>query len=273
VTGPHDITVFQALVLGTIQGLSEFLPISSSAHLTLAPWILGWEDPGLSFDVALHFGTLLALVSFFWSEWVALAVAFGSALRRRRIETETERRLLWIVIATIPGGIAGLLLQKYAETVFRAPALIATMLIVMGIVLWLVDRGTRQLRELDSLRWTEALAIGLAQVLALIPGVSRSGSTITAARAFRFSRESAAVFSFLLSLPIIAGAVLHEAPKALQENASSLPLVVGVLAAAISGWVAIGVLLRIVARHSYGLFAAYRVVMGLAVLALVAYRA
>src|SRR5713101_4934714 len=172
------MTPLQAIALGIIQGLSEFLPISSSAHLTLAPWIMGWEDPGLSFDVALHFGTLLALVWFFWQEWMILARAFGTMLRHRRIETESERRLVWVVIATVPGAVAGVLLQKYADTVFRAPALIATMLIVMGALLWIVDRVAPQERGLGSLRWTEALAIGLAQMFAIIPGVSRAGCTI-----------------------------------------------------------------------------------------------
>ena len=204
---------------------------------------------------------------------MTLAGAFVSTVRRGRVETESERRLLWIAIATIPGAIAGLLLQKYAESAFRAPALIATMLIVMGAVLWLVDRVAGQKRGLESVRWTEALLIGLVQVFALIPGVSRSGSTITAGRALRLSRESAAVFSFLMSLPIIAGAVLHETPKALHENASSIPLIVGVVASAVSGWFAIGVLLKFVARHSYGVFALYRLVVGAGVLALVFCRA
>jgi len=267
------VTVFQALLLGIIQGLSEFLPISSSAHLTLTPWILGWDDPGLAFDVALHLGTAVAVAGFFWREWMTLGGAFLSAAKRRRVETESERRMTWIVVATIPGAVGGLLLQKYADTVFRAPALIATMLIVMGAVLWLVDRGAPQERVLPAMGWRDALLIGLSQVLALIPGVSRSGSTMTAGRGLRFDRESAAVFSFLMSLPIIAGAVLHEGPHALRENVSNMPLIIGVLASAISGWLAIGVLLRYLSRHSYGVFALYRLVVGAGVLALVAYRA
>jgi len=273
VNGPHGVAVVQALILGIIQGLSEFLPISSSAHLTLAPWIMRWDDPGLSFDVALHFGTLLALVWFFRQEWITLAGALGTILRRRRIETESERRLVWLVIATLPGAVAGVLLQKHADTVFRAPALIAAMLMVMGVLLWMVDRLARRERGLESMRWTEALAIGLAQMFAIIPGVSRAGSTITAGRALGLSREAAAVFSFLMSLPIIAGAALHEMPRAVREGGSSLPLVIGVLASAISGCLSIGVLLKYVARHSYGVFALYRLIVGGAVLALVVWRA
>ena len=265
------MTLFQAIVLGIIQGLSEFLPISSSAHLALTPWLFGWKDPGLDVDVALHFGTLIALVWFFWQEWLTLARAFGTMLRRRRIETESERRLLWVVIATIPGALAGYLLQDYAKTVFRSPALIGTMLIVMGVILWAVDRAYLQDRGIEAMRWTDAVAIGLAQMFAIIPGVSRSGSTITAGRALRFSREAAAVFSFLMSLPIITAAVLFEGRHAIT-NGVSAPLIAGVVASAISGWLAISVLLKYVARHSYGVFAAYRFVVGALVLAIAAFR-
>jgi undecaprenyl-diphosphatase len=265
------LTLFQAIVLGVIQGLSEFLPISSSAHLALAPWLFGWQDPGLAFDVALHLGTLIALVWFFWQEWMTLARAFGRMIVRRRIETDSERRVLWVVIATIPGGIAGYLLQDYAKTIFRSPALIGTMLIVMGVILWAVDRAAAQGRPIDSMAWKDAILIGVAQMFAIIPGVSRSGSTITAGRALGFSREAAAVFSFLLSLPIITAAVLFEGRHAIADGISA-PLIAGVIASAVSGWLAISVLLKFVARHSYGVFAAYRLVIGALVLAVAAFR-
>lgn len=265
------MSVFQALVLGIVQGLSEFLPISSSAHLALTPWLFGWQDPGLAFDVALHLGTLIALVWFFWQEWITLARAFFGLVRKRRVETESERRFIWVVVATVPGAIAGYLLQDYAKTVFRSPTLIGVMLIVMGVILWMVDRSARQDRPLETMRWTDAVIIGLAQMFAIIPGVSRSGSTITAGRALRFSRESTAVFSFLMSLPIIAAAVVFEGRHAIHDGISA-PLIVGVVSAAVSGWLAISVLLKFVARHSYGVFAAYRVVVGAAVLALAAFR-
>lgn len=261
------MTVFQAVVLGVIQGLTEFLPISSSAHLTLAPWLFGWNDPGLSFDVALHLGTLIALVWFFWQEWVTLARAFVGIVRKRRVETESERRFVWVVIATVPGAIAGYLLQDMAKHTFRDPALIGVMLIVMGLILWIVDRVAAQHRGLETMRWTDAVAIGVAQMFAIIPGVSRSGSTITAARGLRFSREASAVFSFLMSLPIITAAVVFEGRHAVQEGISA-PLVAGVLASAISGWLAIAVLLKYIARHSYGIFALYRLVFGALVLAI-----
>lgn len=260
------MTVFQAIVLGILQGLSEFLPISSSAHLSLTPWLFGWEHPGLEFDVALHFGTLIALVWFFWQEWVTLFKAFVKIVRTRRIETESERRFAFVVVATVPGALAGYLLQDYARSVFRTPALTGAMLIVMGIILWAVDRQARQDRAIANMTWKQAVGIGLAQMFAIIPGVSRSGSTITAGRAFGFSREAAAVFSFLMSLPIIVAAVVFEGRHAI-ENGITPQLVAGVIASAISGWLAISVLLKFVARHSYGVFAAYRVIVGIGVLA------
>lgn len=265
------MTVFQAIVLGIIQGLSEFLPISSSAHLALTPWLLGWPQPGLAFDVALHVGTLIALVWFFWQEWITLAKAFFSIVRTRKIETESERRFAWVVIATIPGAAAGYLLQDYARSVFRTPALTGTMLIVMGVILWVVDRYARQDRAIAEMTWRQALGIGLAQMFAIIPGVSRSGSTITAGRALGFSREAAAVFSFLMSLPIIVAAVVFEGRHAI-EGGISTPLVAGIIASAVSGWLAISVLLKFLARHSYGVFAAYRVIGGIGILIVAFYR-
>jgi undecaprenyl-diphosphatase len=266
------LTVLQAIVLGVLQGLAEFLPISSSAHLALTPWILGWESPGLAFDVALHVGTLVAVLWFFRSQWATLVRAACRMALTRRLETEEERRVLFLVIATIPGGIGGLLLADYAETVFRTPALIATTLIIMGIILWAVDRFSPHERALSQMRWTHALLFGVAQVLALVPGVSRSGSTMTAGRAMGFHRESAAVFAFLMSMPITAAAAVYEVPRAIAEGGLGAPIVAGVIASALSGWLAISVLLRYVARHGFALFAVYRIVLGVAVLALVAAR-
>jgi undecaprenyl-diphosphatase len=262
------VTVFQALVLGVLQGLAEFLPISSSAHLTLAPWLFHWRDPGLAFDVALHFGTLIAVLWYFRQQWITLIGAVASIIAHRRVETEQERRAVYLIIATIPGAIAGLALEKYAESVFRDPKLVATVLIIMGVVLWWTDKRSAQDRPLQSITWVDALLIGLAQMFAIIPGVSRSGSTITAGRALRLNRESAAIFSFLMSMPIIAAASLLKLPHVLKTEGIDAQLVVGVLASAVSGWLAISVLLRFVVRRSYGIFAVYRVVVGLIVLAI-----
>lgn len=262
------MTPLQAAVLGIIQGLSEFLPISSSAHLALAPWLFGWDDPGLAFDVALHFGTLIAVLWYFRMEWIQLIKAAFGILRTARIETPEKRRVIYLIVATIPGAIGGYLLQSRAESAFRSPQIIGIALIVMGIVLWLVDKIVDQRRILGEMRWVDSLLIGLSQVIALIPGVSRSGSTITTARGLRFDRESAAEFSFLMSMPIIAAAVVMEGPKALHEGGITNELLSGMVAAAVSGWLAISVLMRFVSRHSYGIFAFYRVVLGITVLAI-----
>lgn len=263
------MTVFQALVLGILQGLAEFLPISSSAHLALVPWFLGWPEAGLAFDVSLHVGTLVAVLVYFRAEWARLIAAAWNIVRTRKVKTDSERRVIFLILATIPGGIGGLLLADYAETTFRSPVLIAIALMTLGVVLWIVDRYAPRTRSLRTMGWWDALLIGVAQVFALIPGVSRSGATITAGRADRFDRESAAVFSFLMSMPIILAAAILEVPHALRDNGLSLPLVVGVIASAVSGWLAIAVLLRYVTRNSYGIFAIYRVVLGLVVLGVV----
>jgi undecaprenyl-diphosphatase len=262
------MTIFEALVLGTVQGLAEFLPISSSAHLALTPWVFGWRDPGLAFDVALHVGTLVAVLWYFNQEWKLLAAALVRLMRARRAATEEERRVIYLVIATIPGGIAGLLLEGHAESTFRNPMIIAPALMLMGVILWLVDRTASRERSLGSMRWLDALLIGVGQMFAILPGVSRSGSTITAGRALRFSRESAAVFSFLMSAPITFAATVLKVPDAVRESGLSTPLIVGVVTSAVSGWLAITVLLKLVARRGYGLFAVYRLLLGAAILAL-----
>ncbi len=268
----HDPTIWQALVLGTLQGLTEFLPVSSSAHLSLTPWILGWEPAGLGFDLALHVGTLAALAWYFRAEWVALAGGAVTLVRHRRPVDDASRRALFIIIATIPAGIAGLLLEDLAETIFRAPLVTALALIVLGVLLWLVDAKAPRDRARESMTWRDALLVGLAQCLALVPGVSRSGATITAGRALGFDRGAAAVFSFLMSMPIILAAAVFKRPDALHTTGITLPLIVGVVAAAVSSAAAINILLRYVARRSYGVFAVYRVVLGAFILGLIATR-
>lgn len=261
------LTTLQAVILGLLQGLSEFLPISSSAHLTLVPWLLGWPDPGLAFDVALHAGTLVAVLWYFRAEWLALIRAAVSIARERRITTVEQRRVVFLIVATVPAALAGLALEKIAESAFRNPALIAVAMIVMGVVLWAVDRFSRRDRHLDGMRWLDALVLGLAQVLALVPGFSRSGSTITAGRLLGYDRESAAVFSFLMSMPIIAAAAILKLPDLVRDGVT-LPVVAGMVAAALSGWLAISLLIRYLSRHSYAAFALYRLIFGVAVLAI-----
>lgn len=266
------MTVFQAVILGLVQGLAEFLPISSSAHLVLTPWIFGWSDPGLAFDVALHVGTLVAVLWYFRAEWVLLTQSAVALIRTRRADTEEKRRFLYLVVATIPGAIGGLLLEDYAETTFRSPALLAATLMIMGVVLWGVDRFAARDRPLSSLNLKDAVLIGLAQVLALVPGVSRSGSTMTAGRALRLDRRTAAVFSFLMSMPITAAAAVLKVPTLLRTEGMSATLIAGVISAAMSSWLAIAVLLRYVSRHSFGVFALYRLVLGAVILTLLATR-
>jgi undecaprenyl-diphosphatase len=266
------MTPFQAFILGALQGLAEFIPVSSSAHLVLAPWLFGWQDPGLAFDVALHVGTLIALLWYFRSEWLRLLSSALVVLRTRSLRGPEERRLAYLVIGTIPGGIAGILFERKADEAFRAPQLVACALIIMGILLWVVDVAAPARRSIQGMRWRDAVWIGVAQAFAIVPGVSRSGATITAGRALQLDREAAAVFSFLLSMPIIAGAAAHELPK-LAHAGFTTPVIIGMVTAAVSGWFAIAVVLRYVRRHSYGAFAIYRVVLGASVLALVAYRA
>jgi undecaprenyl-diphosphatase len=262
------MTVFQALVLGILQGFAEFLPISSSAHLALAPWVFGWPEPGLAVDVALHVGTLVAVLVYFRDEWIKLIVAALEIVRTQRIQTPEQKRVVFLLVATIPGGLAGVFLNDYAESTFRSPALIAVALAAMGIVLWLVDRVRPQTRSLDAIRWSDAILIGIAQAAALLPGVSRSGATITAGRALALDRASAATFSFLMSMPIIAAAAIFKVPHLLHSGGASIPLLVGVTASAVSGWLAIAIVMRYVRSHSYGVFAVYRVLLGAAVLAL-----
>lgn len=265
------MTVFQALVLGLVQGLSEFLPISSSAHLALTPWLFGWTDPGLAFDVALHLGTLVAVLWYFRKEWVALIHSAIAIVRKRQVDTPEEWRVVFLIIGTIPGAIAGLVLEGTAETAFRTPLLVAIALMVMGIVLWAADRFSAQRRALPDMTWRDALIIGVVQSFALIPGVSRSGATISGGRLLGLDRTSAAVFSFLLSMPITAAAAILKVPEALHEGVT-LPLVVGIIAAAMSSWLAIAVLLRYLSRHSYGVFAVYRIALGVVVLAIIYWR-
>ena len=259
--------------MGLIQGLSEFLPISSSAHLALTPWFFGWEAPGLSFDVALHTGTLVAVAWYFRKEWFALARSTVSVARQRAIRTPDERRLAFIVVATIPAAIVGLAVEDLAETAFRSPRLIAINLMIMGLLLWLVDRRSRRDRPLDGMRFRDAVLIGLIQCLALVPGVSRSGSTITGARFLGFVRQSAAVFSFLMSFPVTAAAAILKAPEAFRSGIDTSTIMVGIVAAALSSWLAIAVLLRYVTRHSFGIFALYRLLIGAGILAVAVSRA
>jgi undecaprenyl-diphosphatase len=256
-------TPLQAAVLGAVQGLTELLPVSSSAHLYIVPTLLGWPYSGLAFDVALHGGTLLALVIAFWNDWLTMVREVFSP----DAAVAREARLLWakLVVATIPAAIAGKLLGDAAEEKLRFLPLQASTLFVFGLLLWLADRRrTGEDTRLPS--WTTALGMGFAQCLALVPGVSRSGITMTSGRMTGLSRISAARFSFLLATPITFGALLLK----IREVPHDLPpstMAVGVLSSAVFGVLAIKVLLGLLRLRGFGVFFAYRAALALGILA------
>ncbi|MGE5397698.1 MAG: undecaprenyl-diphosphatase UppP [Chitinophagales bacterium] len=253
-----EIGLLEAVVLGIVQGLGEFLPISSSAHLVLVPWLFNWPDPGLTFDVALHLGTLAAVIIYFWKDWLRFIAGGFTNVHG------TEGRLFWfLVIASIPGAIGGYLLESQAETVFRTPILIGIMLIVMGVILYWADRRAAKNIELEQMGLKEALLIGVSQIVAVIPGVSRSGITITTGLLTGLTRESVARFSFLLSTPIIFGAALVKVPDlAANPSMMNVNFVVGMLVAGVTGLISIGFLLRYVQTKNFLPFAWYRFILG-----------
>lgn len=240
--------------------MAEFLPISSSAHLILVPWLFKWQDPGLAFDVALHLGTLLALLIYYRDDWIAMArsVTGGESVERRLLQL--------IIVASIPGAIIGLAFEKQAETTFRSPLLIAIAMAVLAVLLWLFDKLSPQKRTMSEMTYRDALVIGFSQALAIIPGVSRSGATITMARAVRIERGDSANFSFLMATPIIAGAGLVEARKLVHEGLDwSVGL--GFISAAVFGLIAIAFLIRYVRTRDYVVFAVYRLLVAALVIA------
>lgn len=263
------MTVFQAIVLGIVQGLGEFLPISSSAHLVLVPWLFRWTDPGLTFDVALHLGTLLSVIAFFWRDWLEL-ISHGL----RGISTPQGKFFWFIVAASIPGALAGAALEDQAETVFRNPLLIGSALIIMGLFLYAADRIGKKQTNLNQISLGTSLTIGISQALAIIPGVSRSGITMATGLFCGLDREATARFSFLLSTPIIVGAGVIKIPYLVQTpGALNTPFVAGVLTSAIVGFLAIGVLLRWLRSGSFAPFIIYRLLLGLLVIVVAFLRA
>ncbi|MGD0248568.1 MAG: undecaprenyl-diphosphatase UppP [Candidatus Limnocylindrales bacterium] len=267
-----DLSI-QALVMGLVQGLTEFLPVSSSGHLILVPWLFGWKDPfidSLAFSVTLHMGTLLALLVFFWRDWLRLIPAGLASIRDRSLRGDADRKMAWlIVVATIPAVIVGPLLNDTIESWVREPARVALMLCVGAAILWLADRWGSMAREMDSLTFPGALAIGLAQALALVPGISRSGISISAGLFAGLNREAAARFSFLMATPVVAGAGLWEARKILTHEAGVTPdthlMAIGFVAAAVSGLLAIRFMLEFLKRQPLTGFVIYRIVLAMLV--------
>jgi undecaprenyl-diphosphatase len=279
--------IFQAIVLGLVQGLTEFIPISSSAHLIIVPWLFGWNDPALTsltFDVALHLGTLVAVLWYFWADWINVIRAFFASIFERKIGGDVNRRLAWLlVIGTIPGGIAGVLGESKIEALFHVPGvpIKAAAMIAMGVIiallaglLWLAEVLAKHERGMEQITLRDSILIGLAQAFAIFPGVSRSGSTITAGLGLGLKRETAARFSFMLSAPIIAGAVAKSAldvVKAFRSGAFAqgelILFPIGVIVAGVSGYFAIRFLLRYLQTNSSKAFVWYR--FGLAALVIV----
>jgi undecaprenyl-diphosphatase len=272
-------TTFQALVMGIVQGLTEFLPVSSSGHLVIVPHLLGWTDPfitSLAFSVMLHLGTLVALLVYFWRDWLEIIPAGLATLGDRSFRGDPNRRLAWLlVIATIPALIAGPILNDRLEATVRTAEDVALFLVIGAAILWLADQVGRRTTEMERVSFPLALGIGMAQALALVPGISRAGVSISAGLFAGLTREAAARFSFLMATPVIAGAGIFEARNLLTGEAGVAiqpgPLVVGMAAALVSGLLAIGFMLRFVRSHSYLVFVVERlVVAGLVVVAFLA---
>ncbi|MEE9141244.1 MAG: undecaprenyl-diphosphate phosphatase [Gammaproteobacteria bacterium] len=258
--------LIQIIILALIQGVTEFLPISSSGHLALVPFLTGWPDQGLAFDVAVHVGTLIAVLWYFREELVLMTrgwfAGFGG-------DVTADGRLAWLVLlATVPIGIAGLLFADVIETHARTPKVIAVTTILFGALLWLADVTGKRARDEQSLRWMGALAIGLAQVLALVPGTSRSGITMTAGLALGLTREACARFSFLLSIPAIAMAGGYETVQLLgdPEPVAWGSLLLAVVFSAISAYLCIRLFLRFVTSTGMAPFALYRIALGIVIL-------
>lgn len=261
--------VIHALILGIVQGLTEFLPISSSAHLNIFPWIFGWEEISESFDVALHLGTLLAIVLFFFKDWIKLIKGGYNQVVKKK-NTRDGRMFWYIFFATIPAGILSLILDKIAGKIFEGHLnaemfVIALTLIVMGIILYIVDKKSKSTTSYEKITFKQSVLIALSQSLAAaFPGVSRSGITMTVARALNIDRESAAKFSFMLATPITFAAVIFD----LSKFTFDLTFLVGVIASFIVGALIIKFLLEYLKKGSFKVFAIYRVIIGIIVIAL-----
>lgn len=270
--------IIQAIILGIVQGLTEFIPISSSAHLVLVPWALNWDRPGLLFDTMLHWGTLVAVLSYFWRDWAAIARGFFRSLTTpgpwRNVAggrlADPNSRLAWgIILGSIPAAILGFLFEDFFESLFETPVAVAVFLLVTAAILVISERLGRRARELPTLNIPDALVIGLAQGAAIAPGISRSGATIAAGLGRGLTRDAAARFSFLLSTPAIVGAGLLQLLDLFSGSGDRLPwaaVAAGFLAAAISGYLCIKFLLAYLRRGKLYVFAAYCAIVGTAVL-------
>jgi undecaprenyl-diphosphatase len=269
--------LYQAVILALVQALTEFLPVSSTAHLTLVPWIMHWPDPGLAFDVALHAGTLVAVLLYFFKDWVTLTLCgFGMkypATASTEEVTQHQRLFWYMVIGTIPGGIAGKLFDRQVEDYFRTPMIIGVSMVLVALLMWWADSSGRLTRKLEDVNLGDATTIGVAQAIALWPGVSRSGITITTGLFRGLTREAATRFSFLLSTPLIAGAVALKLPgliKLHKVGALDLPLstlLISILVSGVAGYFVIAFFIRYLQTRTLKPFVVYRLVVGVMILA------
>ena len=266
------MSTLHAIVLGMVQGLGEFLPISSSGHLIVVPWLLGWPEHSLSFDVALHIGTLSAVLYAFYDDWKRLLVAGVRGTLAGRPFADPDSRLLWLLaVGSVPGVVAGLLLEDLADTAFRSPALVAVSMALMGVILFAADRTGKGTADARAVTLRDALLIGVAQAMALIPGVSRSGATISMGLFLGYRREEAARFSFLLATPITIGAAALKS-RHLFEPGQGLPILAGIVTAAIFGFASIRFLLAYVRTRDYRPFVYYRLIFAALVAAVLLVR-
>lgn len=274
------LEIIQSIIIGAVQGITEFLPISSSGHLVLLPYLLNWEYQGLSFDVALHFGTVIAIIVYFWKDWTLIirqSLRFGTQVLKleqpKNLESKIQdsinypKNLLWqILVASIPAAIIGYFISDIVESTLQSPVLLAINLIFFGLLLWFFDKYLKTKRELSNINYKQSFTIGIAQAIALMPGVSRSGITMTAGRAIGLDRPSAARFSFLLGTPAMIGAFLFTI-RDFSVNNVNLPFVLAIAVSTLFGFITIKYLLKFLVSNSFSVFAWYRIVLAIFVLA------
>jgi len=256
------LDIYQSIILGIVQGITEFFPISSTAHLALVPWIFSWKDPGLSYNVALHFGSLFAIIIYFRKTWQLIITEFLRGIRKLSFTNLHYGRLgLFIIIATIPAVISGLLFEQYAAGILRDPMIIAASLLIFGLLLLYSNSVSKEEKSIKDITVKDCLIIGLAQAFAIIPGASRSGVTITGALLRNFKTEEAAKFSFMLAAPLIIGATVYESKDMAFDSIVQIPFLVGIIVSAIFAFLAIKYLLRFVRFSGYKYFVYYRIIL------------
>lgn len=269
--------LLHVIVLALVQGITEFLPISSSGHLALIPWFLGWADPGLTFDIALHVGTLISVLLFFFRDWAQIVLQGFGVSWGSDPQLKQNRKLLWyLAIATVPAGVFGLLFDRRAEEEWRSPLLIGCMLVAVALLMWAAERAGKARKDIGAVSFTDSLAIGASQALAIVPGTSRSGITIAAGLFRDLDRPTAARFSFLLATPVIAGAAASKLFHMLRHGGippeMRTPFLLGIAISGVTGCLVIAFFLKYLQRHTLRAFIFYRLIFGIIVIALALFR-